>query len=306
MKRLTSVFTRDYVRFALGSDVGSAEPLVVEEQDKELPALSREVDFVARVGWQEEEALLLMEFQTVWQGDMPRRMAGYTWRLYERYDLPVHPVVVVLRPGGLLETSWRMVTWGRPVASCTFDVMALWEVDAGAVMEQELTGLYPLLPLMRWEEESEPASILERSQRLILEGIVPREARADAYVGLRVLSGIRYPWELVQQILHRRELMLESPAYREILEEGRQAGREEGLEQGLEKGLEQGLEKGLEQGREQGLRDDVLAALEVRFGSVPAALAERVREMRGRPELEALLRRAIVVESLEEFVRELG
>ena len=74
MKRLTSVFTRDYVRFALGSDVGSAEPLAVEEQDKELPALSR-------------------------------------------------------------------------------------EVDAVSVMEQDLAGLYPLLPLMRWEEGSEPAAI---------------------------------------------------------------------------------------------------------------------------------------------------
>ena len=50
MKRLTSVFTRDYARFALGGDVGRAEPLGVEEQDKELPALSRKVDFVARVG----------------------------------------------------------------------------------------------------------------------------------------------------------------------------------------------------------------------------------------------------------------
>jgi len=50
----------------------------------------------------------------------------------------------------------------------------------------------------------------------------------------------------------------------------------------------------------------VLAALEVRFGSVPAGLAGRVREMRGRPELEALLRRAIVVESLEVFAREVG
>ena len=88
--------------------------------------------------------------------------------------------------------------------------------------------------------------------------------------------------------------MLESPVYREILEEGRQAGREEGQKQGLERG------------REEGLRDDVLAALEVRFGAVPATLAGRVREMRGRPELAGLLRRAIVVESLEAFARELG
>ena len=234
----------------------------------------------------------------MWRRDMPRRMAGYTWRLYERYDLSVHPVVVVLRPGGSLKKSWRMVTWGWPVATCCFDVIALWEVDAAVVMAQGLTGLYPLLPLMRWEEEAEPAAILEHSQRLILDGIAPLEARADAYVGLRVLSAIRYPSELVSQILQRRGLMLESPVYREILEEGRQAG--------LEQGLEQGREEGLEQGREDGLRDDVLAALEVRFGAVPAALAEQVRRRRGRPELEGLLRRAIVVESLEAFARELG
>ena len=160
-----------------------------------------------------------MEFQTVWRPDMPRRMAGYTWRLYERYDLPVHPVVVVLRPGGLLESAWHMVTWGQPVASCWFKVIALWEVDAAQVMDQELTGLYPLLPLMRWEQATDPAAILEQTQRLILEVIEPLEARADAYVGLRVLSAISYPSELVQQILQRRELMLESPAYREIREE---------------------------------------------------------------------------------------
>ena len=195
-----------------------------------------------------------------------------------------------------------MVTWGQPVATCTFDVMALWEMGAAVVMEQRLTGLYPLLPLMRWEQETEPAAILERSQRLILDEIASREARADAYVGLRVLSGIRYPSELVSQILRRRELMLESPVYREILEEGRQAGRE----QGRVEGVEQGRVEGLEQGREEGLRDDVLAALEVRFGVVPEALAEQVRQRRGRPELEGLLRRAIVVESLEAFAGELG
>ncbi len=145
-------------------------------------------------------------------------------------------------------------------------------------MEQGLTGLYPLLPLMRWEEETEPAAILEHSQRLILDEIEPLEARADAYVGLRVLSAISYPSELVKQILQRRELRLESPASREIREEA----------------------------REEALHDNVLTALEVRFGAVPAALAEQVRRRRGRPELEGLLRRAIVVESLETFAREMG
>lgn len=114
-------------------------------------------------------------------------------------------------------------------------------------------------------------STVERGRRLILDEIKPLQARADPYVGLRVLSAIRYPSGLVSQILQKRELMMESPVYREIREEGR------------------------EEGRLAGLLDDVLAALEVRFGSVPEALADQVRRRRGRPELERL-RRAIVVE----------
>ncbi len=162
------------------------------------------------------------------------------------------------------------------MAHCRFEVIALWEVAAEQVMGRELTGLYPLLPLMRWEI-ADPVEMLEQSQRLILEGPADQEARADAYVALRVLSGIKYPLPLVKQILHRRELMLESPVYREILEEGRQ----------------------------EGLREDILTTLSVRLGPVPSALAARVRACQGQEVLEALFRRALVVDSLALFTREL-
>ena len=147
---------------------------------------------------------------STWEADMPFRMAGYTWRLYERYDQGVYPVVMVLRPGSRLEDEWTMQVWERQIAHCRFEVIPLWQVDAQTVIEQQLEGLYPLLPLMHWPQ-AEPASILEQSQRLILARIEGREARADAYVALRVLSGIHHPLELVQQIMQRRELMLESP-----------------------------------------------------------------------------------------------
>ena len=277
MKRLTSVFTRDYVRFVLGADPLDAETIVIEEQDKELPALSREVDFVARVRREEQDALLLIEFQTAWATDMPKRMAGYCWRLHERYDEPVYPVVVVLTPGGAVQRAWQMHAWGRLVASCRYEVMPLWEVDAADIKAQKLVGLYPLLPLMRWSE-ADPREVLEQSQQLILEEIRDREPRADAYVALRVLSGITYPLPLVSQILKRREIMLESPVYREILEEGRL----------------------------EGLCADVLAVLEVRFGPLPDFLAQQVGQVTDRERLEALHRRAVLVESLEVFVQELG
>ena len=107
IKRLTSEFAEDYVRFVLRAERFALERLEVEEIDKELPALSREVDFVARVTMEGQTALLLLEFQTAWAADMPARMVGYTWRLYDRYELGVYPVVLVLRPGGRWQEEVR-------------------------------------------------------------------------------------------------------------------------------------------------------------------------------------------------------
>jgi predicted transposase YdaD len=75
--------------------------------------------------------------------------------------------------------------------------------------------------------------------------------------------------------------MLESPFYREILEEGKAIG--------------------LELGQEERLREDVLEALEVRFEIVPPDLEKQVRQIQGKKTLEGLLRRAILTESLEAF-----
>ncbi|MEW6755517.1 MAG: hypothetical protein AB1505_31745 [Candidatus Latescibacterota bacterium] len=281
LKRLTATFAADYVRFVLRGEPFSAEPLDVAAQDRELPALSREVDFVARVRLRSGEALLLIEFQTAWALDVPRRMAGYTWRLHERYGEPVYPVVVVLRPGGSLQRAWRLRAWGRPVATCRFEVIPLWRVQAQDVVVQQLAGLYPLLPLMRWPT-ADPAAVLEHSQRLILEQIHGTEARADAYVALRVLSGIAYPLDLVKRILQRRQLMIESPVYREILEEGR------------------------EEGQQQRLCRDVVEVLAVRFGCVPTDMVACVEQEADLGVLEALLRRAVLVESLETFAQEMA
>ena len=285
MKRLTSKFSEDYVRFALKVEQFAVEHLDVKEADKELPSLAREVDFVAKVKVGEEQAILLIEFQTAWVAEMPERMAGYSWRLFERYHLGVYPVVVVLRSGGRLQNEWRMQVLGREMAWWRFEVIPVWEAESQEVVAQKLAGIYPLLPLMQWEGKS-AEEILEESQRLILEEIEDREERADAYVALRVLSGIKYPLEFVHQILRRKEIMLESPVYQEILEEGRVAG--------------------LKEGQEEGLRESVLEVLEVRFGVVPLDVREQVRQIRGKETLQGLLRRVAVVESIEAFRDELS
>ena len=288
MKRLSAEFAEDYVRFALGQAPSYAEVLEVETVDKELPALMREVDFVAKVEIAGEQMVLLVEFQTRWEGDVPQRMLGYTWRLYERHKLPVYPMVMVFREGGVLRDALEIRALELEVLRFRFRVVSVWEMDGTEVVAQGLRGLYPLLPLMKWAGK-DAEEVLEESQKLVLEGIADTEDRADAYVALYVLSRMRYPLALVDQILRRKEIMLESPVYQEILEEGKAMG------------LEQGLEQGLEHGRGERLREDVWDVLEVRFKRVPLDIEEQVRQIRGRKTLEGLLRKAVLVESLDVF-----
>ena len=270
MKRLTSEFAEDYARFALGVDPSVVEPLEVEEVDRTLPSLLREVDFAARVEVSGQEILLLLESQTRWEGDMPERLFQYVARLRERYRLSVYPVVLVFRKRREIRTEWGMEALTLEVVRFRYRVIGLWEVSSEEVIRKGLAGLYPLLPLMRWEESGD-AAVLEESERLVLEGTGEGERRADAYVALRVLSGLRYPSELIDRILRRREIMLESPVYREILEEGKALG------------------------------ENVLEVLEVRFGIVPSSLEELVRKVQGKRALEGLHRRAILMEDVETF-----
>ena len=95
--------------------------------------------------------------------------------------------------------------------------------------------------------------------------------------------------------------MLESPVYKEILEEGEARGLEKGLELGRKEGLELGRKEGLELGEEEGLRESVLDVLDVRFGGIPSDVEETVRSIRGRKRLESLLRRVAVADSVEAF-----
>ncbi|MCL0096200.1 hypothetical protein M1N66_01160 [Thermodesulfovibrionales bacterium] len=283
LKRLTDAFAADYVRFALGVEGVALEVIDVEKVDKELPLLLREVDFAARVKVEEEEFVLLMEFQTAWREELPERMLGYTWRLFEKYRLSVNPVLLLLREGGRPRESLEVKVLGRRVFHFDFTIIPVWEMEGKRIVEEKLTGLYPLLPLMKWEEPVE--RVLEKTQGLILGEIAEPERKADAYVALKVLSGIKYPLELIEKMLRRRDIMIESPVYEQILKEGREEGR--------------GL--GREEGRKETLKNNILAVLEGRFEIVPHDIEGEIGGIERPKLLEILLKKAIVVKDIAEF-----
>lgn len=60
-------------------------------------------------------------------------------------------------------------------------------------------------------------------------------------------------------------------------------------------------QRGLEQGIEQALRETIVETLQVRFGDLPATLADRLAQVQQVERLRALFRRALNADSLATF-----
>ncbi len=104
--------------------------------------------------------------------------------------------------------------------------------------------------------------------------------------------------------------------YRLGLEEGKQIGLEEGKKVGLEEGKKEGEVIGIEKGRKEGevigiekgllksAQDMVIAVVEVKLGYVPEGLEEKVREIKDRDFLHALIKKLITSEKVLEVLKE--
>jgi hypothetical protein len=81
----------------------------------------------------------------------------------------------------------------------------------------------------------------------------------------------------VEKILRRRDIMIQSPVYEQIVKEGEEKGREEAF------------------------KGSVLAVLEARFEVMPQDIEEGVKAVERLRQLEIILKRASVCKDLAEF-----
>ncbi len=96
--------------------------------------------------------------------------------------------------------------------------------------------------------------------------------------------------------------------YRLGLEEGKQIGLEEGKQIGLEEGKKQGEVIGIEKGKQIGelefAQKTVITLVEAKLGYVPKGLEERVKEIKDREFLSALIKRLVKCEDVLKVLRE--
>jgi len=268
----------------------------VTPQDRELPSIRRESDYLVRVKnnssvCDDAEFIVHMEFQSSIDVNMPARMLSYFTRIFERYKLPVHSVVIYLNPdnakNNIPDTFVHSIN-GKENLTFKYEILKLWEIDQNKIIDNNLYGLFPILPLAKYRTADEKENLAKCFDLVQKADIENDTLKADIYVCTGLLAGLRYPKELIDSLM-KVEILEESVIYKDILNKG--------IEKGMEKGMEKGIEKGMEK--------SIIIVLSTRFNDISPNLIDLIYRTKNESQLNKLLEIAINSNSLSEFEREI-
>ncbi|MFN0073771.1 MAG: hypothetical protein ACKVVP_20005, partial [Chloroflexota bacterium] len=251
--------------------LGHVAPGAVDILDSNLASVVAEADKVVRVD-APAPYLVHLEFQASSDAHMGRRLARYNLLLAHQHDLPVLSVLVLLRreaDGPTMRGEWESVTpTGEGRVVFHYPVVRVWTERVERFLEGPL-GLVPLAPLADVAPQDLPAVVRSVTDRIGAEADLAQAQTLD--VVTFTLMGLRYPRELVLQLVPGVRTMRESSTYQFILDEGRAEGRAEGEERGRAEGEERGRAEGEARGRAVEARSLLLLMGTTKFGAPDAA-----------------------------------
>jgi hypothetical protein len=221
LKDILRRFTRDFEE-QLG--LIGPQPAVVLNVD--LSTISAATDIVLGYG-DPPIRLVDLNFQSSRAADLIRRLLMYNALLHHRYGVPVHSVVILLRPAAddpALTGELRYQAWPRRGRILfRYEVVRLWQRPVRRVLAGH-RGTLPLAPLCRLPEnmpvEDALAGVVRRMDERLQREAPPQEA-ALLLSAAYVLTGLRVPRSMLDQVFQGVRAMRESSAYQAILDEGR-------------------------------------------------------------------------------------
>ncbi|HHB91168.1 MAG TPA: hypothetical protein ENK60_07645, partial [Anaerolineae bacterium] len=189
------------LRDLLGLPVTSST--LIEERPRETASVRRS-DFVLRIVQEDgQELLVLIEFQTHWQRDMPQRLLEYRARHVLREGLDAITVLILSLPSPTATDHYR----DREV-DYRFRLVKLYELDAAEVIRGRKLCLLPLAPLMRGGVE-----LAAEADALIVASELAEEAKADMLTAMTLLAGLVSEDLALRLLNRRRDLMMQSIGY---------------------------------------------------------------------------------------------
>jgi predicted transposase YdaD len=257
---------------------GLAHAVPVRVVNSDLSTVTAEADKVLRVEGA-DPWLAHVELQTSHDGKLPLRLLRYNVLLSHRHELPVHTVVVLLRPSADGPDLDGVLRQRSPDGRCWLEfhyhVVRVWELDPAALLAGGL-GTLPLAPLAARSEEEIPAIVAGLMRR-----VDAASTAADAvefWSATTFLAGLRFSWESIKHWFEGVTAMKESSVYQGLLQEGRVEGR-------------------AEEARKLLLRLGTL-----RFGPLDAGSTTMLETIADLEQLERLTERVLIVSSWNELL----
>src|SRR6266487_125928 len=264
-----------------------AEGLFVAALSVELKRRDTRIyaDALFKIVWYEQEILLHIEFQKRKDALIAERLLEYNVQASRAYNhLPVYSCVIYLVEDGEIPVSplIRALPNGREIIRFDYESIQLWEIPAEVILNTGLTGLFPLLTLTKGGKSPE---VLEA----MIEALVAIEEK-DLLVLAYTLASLTFESEADKKMLKRRFAMLgdilrDTWAYQEIMEEGREEGLQKGLQEGLQKGMQEGLKAGLKAGLQEGLQEGLQALRQILVSIIQRSFPELVPFAREKADL---------------------
>lgn len=263
-------------------DAGATGP--VEFLTPDLSTVTAFADLVLKIGGR---YLLHLDFQTGPDPRLPWRTLLYNVLLHDRSQLPVHSIVVLMRPrADHRDLTGRLRYEGRPgrgALDFTYEVVRLWERPVESLLAGGL-GTLPLAPLGRLPKgvglkKGLPSVVARMAERLAKDAAAP--VAAHLLTASFVLTGLRLSPDKALHLFQGVRAMRDSSTYQWIVNEGR-----------VEGALNEARKIVLRQGR-------------IRFGQPNAAQEATLQAISDLDQLERLSDQLVTVASWQDLLASL-
>jgi len=256
-------------------------PVLVMNVD--LSTVTKAADLVLGLGNPLEE-IVHIEFQSSAAAWKHADLLAYNSLLFDHHHVPVHTILVLLRPQALHPNNDGQVSYsprpGRGRMLFEYEVVRLWERPAERLLAGEL-GLAPLAIL----GELPQGTALEDGLAAVVQRLVDRlkhEAQPEQSIKLLttalLLAGLRVSRDVALKVFRGVPMLEESDTYLMILEQGE------------------------ERGEERATRRHIQLVGEERLGAADEKIREQLAKIADPERLERMLRRALTAANWQEIL----
>lgn len=274
-KELLTVFFIDFIELFFPKVANYLEKDSIVFLDKEvftdvIKGETHEVDIVVKGKFVGKEAffLLHLESQAQQQADFGERLFKYFARLFEKYHLPIYPIVIFSfdSPKKQEPSNYKVTFPDLEVLSFNYQVIQLNRLDWKDFLNKPNPLASALMAKMQIAKAERPKVKLECLRMLASLKLNPAKTRLisgfiDTYLKLTAAEET-----ILQQNIDKINLV-EKEVVMEIVTSW------------MQKGIEQGLQQGLQQGRQEGEILIIKKLLNRKLGNLDSEILEKIEKL---------------------------